>query len=115
VFEDGISEKAIWHVVKQRSSSVGLPQQLRTTCDEPAHGFAGAQAVNWIRFSFCSATCRFKRLSSTSGLGSASGRRSMIGWGLSRHRKVGSVQASQRRPLALIWPANRNSRAKLSR
>jgi integrase len=87
VLGDGISEKAIWHVVRSSASKIGVPalapHDLRRTC---ARLCRNARAVNWIRSSFCSAMSRFRPRSSTSVLGSVSGRQSMIGLGLSPAR-----------------------------
>jgi hypothetical protein len=94
VLGDGISEKAIWHVVRSSASQVGVPalapHDLRRTCAR-----LGMRAVSWIRSSFCLGMSRFRLRSSTSDLDSASGQRSMIGLGLSRpfvepalHRKT---------------------------
>jgi site-specific recombinase XerD len=83
VFGDGISEKAIWHVVKCSASKAVFLHLPHTICGEPALGSVGVRAANWIRSSFCLTTSLFRQPSSTSDLGSASGRQSMIGLGLS--------------------------------
>ena len=83
VLGDGISEKAIWHVVRSAASKVGIPalapHDLRRTCARPCRSVG----VSWIRSSFCSDMSRFRQRSSTLDRGGASCRRSMIGLALS--------------------------------
>lgn len=87
ISECPISEKAVWHVVRHYATNIGLgrlaPHDLRRTCAV----FATAPAVNWNRFSSCSATFRSKRRSAISAANSASGLRSMIASESSRRKR----------------------------
>jgi len=71
VLGSGISEKAIWHVVRSAASKVGIPalapHDLRRTCAR----LCRSVGVSWIRSSFCSAISRFRQRSSTLDRGSA--------------------------------------------
>ena len=97
VFGDGISEKAIWHVVKCSASKSGIPALAPHDCGEHALGSAGVRAASWIRSSFFSVTSLFRQPSSTWDLGSASGLLSMISSGLSQGRKPRRASSQESR------------------
>jgi site-specific recombinase XerD len=75
IWGEGITPKAIWHVVKAAAQRAGIqnlaPHDLRRYAEcgitvVPAPVSATAQAVNWSRSSFCSDTLRFRPRNVTS-------------------------------------------------
>jgi len=82
VLTEGVGEKAIWHVVRASASKVGSRPLHRTIYAEPAPGSAGMRAANWIGSSFCSATSRFRRRSSTWDPDNGFGRQSTMRIGI---------------------------------
>ena len=61
---DGVTEKLVWHVVKEFAARIGndrlAPHDLRR------YAFVGPREANWSRFSFSSAMSRSKPRSATS-------------------------------------------------
>src|SRR3984893_5738311 len=75
---DCMTEKSIWHIVKDcAKGSVCLNWPLMT-CGGRALACAMLQEANWSRSSSCSDMSRFKRPSDTLAASSGFGRRSMI-------------------------------------
>jgi site-specific recombinase XerD len=62
---DGISEKVVWHVVKQFGSVMGLPRLAPQICEGRAPGSATTQEESWSKYSSCLATFLCKRQSAT--------------------------------------------------
>src|SRR2546426_6874324 len=71
---EGLTEKAVWHIVKEVANRVGVPKlaphDLRRSATHPE--------VNWNRFSSYWDTFRFRRRNATLVVSKGSGRRSMI-------------------------------------
>jgi integrase len=61
VWGDGITPKAIWHVVKAAAKRAGIKNLLLMTCGAPVPAYVTWQVVNLSRFSFCLATYRCRR------------------------------------------------------
>jgi hypothetical protein len=62
---DGLTEKAVWHVVRTLAKRVLRGSRL-TTFGGHARGFVMLRAANWNRFNFYSGTFRSKLPSATS-------------------------------------------------
>ena len=58
---DGLTEKAVWHVVREYARKAGIERLAPHDFGGHARGFAMLRAANWNRFSFCSGTFRSKR------------------------------------------------------
>ena len=75
IWGERITPKAIWHIVKAAAERAGIkdlaPHDLRRTCARLCH-LAGE---NLSRFSFCSATPRFRRRNATSAASRNSAKR----------------------------------------
>ena len=63
---DGVTEKLVWHVVKEFAPRIGNDRLAPMTCAGHALASVGQQAENLSRFSFCSAMSRYRRLNATS-------------------------------------------------
>ena len=48
---EGMTEKAVWHIVKNSAKRIGLEKLGRTTCAAPALGSATLREENWNRSS----------------------------------------------------------------
>jgi integrase len=67
VWGERITEKVIWHVVKETPAGLVLPNCRRTIAGAPAPACATRPAANWSRFSFCWGTFRWKQRRDTWG------------------------------------------------
>src|SRR6267154_1134776 len=73
IWGKGITQNAVWYVVRTCCERVGLETSRRTTCGEPARSCVTTVAVNWSR---CSS-----------------------GWGMRRYRRpLSRLQAEPRKP-----------------
>jgi integrase len=72
VWGDGMSSKVLWDVVRAAAARAGIdklaPHDLRRTCARMCHLAGG----DWIKASFCSATCPFRRPSTISDVSRSS-------------------------------------------
>jgi site-specific recombinase XerD len=75
IWGDGITPKAIWHVVKAAANVATSRIWLLTTCVAPVPGYAIWRAENSSRFSFCLDTPRFRPLSAISAASRDSAKR----------------------------------------
>jgi hypothetical protein len=57
-----MTEKVVWHVVKQYAGQVGIVNSRRMTCEDRVRASATAPGASWNRFSFCWATSRCRPL-----------------------------------------------------
>ena len=73
VWGSGITEKAVWHVVKKYATSLGVPKlaphDLRRSCARFCHAAGGELSKS----RFCSVMCPFKQRNATWAANSASG------------------------------------------
>src|SRR6266511_42657 len=64
---DGMTEKEVWHVVKEYAAKLGLSKVARhTTFAGPVHACVMQPKANWSRSNSCSATSRCRRRKSIS-------------------------------------------------
>jgi integrase len=75
---DCMTEKSIWHIVKDCAKGIGMPKLPLMTCGGRALVCAMLQEANWNRSSSCWDMSRFKQPSDTLAASSGFGRRSMI-------------------------------------
>lgn len=79
VWGQGVTDKVIWHIVKEFAKKVGIYKLARHTIfGEAVPGCAIRREANWNRFSFCWVMFRCKRPSDIWGANSASALRSTI-------------------------------------
>ena len=87
ILGEGMTEKAVWHIVKDSAKRIGLeklaPHDLRRYAEvgiivAPAPASSTLQEESWNRFSFCWAMFPFRRRNATSAVSSGFDRRSMI-------------------------------------
>jgi site-specific recombinase XerD len=62
---DSMTERVVWHVVKDYANELPSKNWHRTTCDVLARAFATRLAANWNKFNSCSGMYRFRRRRST--------------------------------------------------
>ena len=62
---DGMTVKAVWHIVKESARSIGVASSRRTICDGPVLGSATHRDASWSRFNFSWSTFRCKRPNDT--------------------------------------------------
>jgi site-specific recombinase XerD len=55
-----LTEKAVWHVVREYATKAGIDKLAPMISAEPVHGFATPPEANWSKSSFCSVTLRFR-------------------------------------------------------
>jgi integrase len=65
VWGQGITEKVIWHVVKECAAKAGIPKLSPHDCRRYAPGCAIPLPASWSRFSFCWGTFRWRPRSDT--------------------------------------------------
>ena len=56
-----LTEKAVWHVVREYAKKAESTSYRPTISAEPVHGFATPPEANWSKSSFCSVTFRFRQ------------------------------------------------------
>ena len=56
IWGDGITEKVVWHIVKDSAKRAGIQQLALMIVDAHAPVYAMRRAANWSRFNFCWAT-----------------------------------------------------------
>jgi site-specific recombinase XerD len=81
---EGITEKAVWHIVKECARSVGVAKLAPLICVAPVLGCATLREVSYSRSSFYWATYRLKRPSATLAASSGFDQPSMIALASSR-------------------------------
>jgi hypothetical protein len=62
---DGLTEKAVWHVVREMPIKRASRGSLPTTFGGHARGCVMPRAANWNKFNCCSDTFQSKRQSAT--------------------------------------------------
>ena len=89
---DNITEKAVWHIVREYAAKAGIdklaPHDLRRTCARLCYAARGELSN---RSSFCLGTYQFKLPSATSDANSEFGPRLTIESGLSRYSDFHSL------------------------
>jgi hypothetical protein len=63
---EGVTEKLVWHVVKEFAKRIATKGSHLTTCVGPALAYVGRPAANWSRFSFFWGMSLSKRQNATS-------------------------------------------------
>ena len=69
---EGMTEKAVWHVVREYAAKLALRSWPRTTFAERARGCAMRPEGSWNRFNFSSGTSRSRPQSDTSAVNNES-------------------------------------------
>jgi hypothetical protein len=77
---DGVTVKAVWHIVKESAKRIGVAKLGRTICDGPVLDSAIFREASWSRSNSFWGTFRFKRRSATLGANSGFDQPSMTHW-----------------------------------
>jgi len=96
---DGMTVKAVWHIVKESAKRIGVAKLAPTICDVPVLGSAMLRAASWSRSNSSWGTFRFKRPSAILGANSGFDQPSMIALASSRILELGvELWSSSRAP-----------------
>jgi Phage integrase family len=99
---DGMTVKAVWHIVKESAKRIGVAKLAHTICDGLVLGSATDREASWSRSNFFWGTCRCKRPNATLGANSGFDQPSMIALASSRIPELGARLWKGCRPL-VIW------------
>jgi hypothetical protein len=56
-----LTEKAVWHVVREHATKAGIDKLAPHDLREPVHGFATPPEAYWSKSSFCLVTFQFRQ------------------------------------------------------
>ena len=62
IWGEGITEKAVWHIVKEAANGVGVPKLAPHDLRQLVPGSATLPGESWNKFNFCWDTFRFRPL-----------------------------------------------------
>jgi hypothetical protein len=89
IWGDGMTVKAVWHIVKESAKRIGVAKLARTICDAVL-GAAMLREASWSRSNSFWGTFRFKRRSATLGANSGFDQRSTTVLASSRILELGA-------------------------